>query len=208
MNISVKKLKILTVLSILITSGLGYISHFAYDFFGQNAFAALFFPVNESTWEHLKLLFFPMLLCLAVGAVLLTPSQQPPSGSTQKRQAQIYAACYIVGSACGIYAGCISIVALFYTLSGIIGHTVEWLNIAIYYIAVILAYCCFYHYAATPLGNTYFYHNRSAGDKKSSYCSSKPKWLAILAITALCILFFVFTFYPPAIGLFDDPTVL
>lgn len=36
--------------------------HFTYDWSGQNSFLALFAPVNESTWEHMKLLFFPMFV--------------------------------------------------------------------------------------------------------------------------------------------------
>ena len=41
---------------------LGCINHFVYDWSHGLALAALFCPVSESTWEHLKLLFFPFLL--------------------------------------------------------------------------------------------------------------------------------------------------
>ena len=41
---------------------LGTLSHFVYGLSGENRFIGLFFPVNESTWEHMKLAFFPMLL--------------------------------------------------------------------------------------------------------------------------------------------------
>ena len=40
---------------------LGILNHFLYRLSGGQAFAALFCPVNESVWEHLKLLFFPIL---------------------------------------------------------------------------------------------------------------------------------------------------
>lgn len=58
-----KRLKLYLILGFLFTAVLGTIWHFLYDWTGRGAIAALFFPVNESTWEHMKLIFFPMLLC-------------------------------------------------------------------------------------------------------------------------------------------------
>ena len=43
-------------------SVLGVLLHFTYEWSGDNAVVGLFSAVNESTWEHLKLLFFPFLL--------------------------------------------------------------------------------------------------------------------------------------------------
>ena len=40
----------------------GTLMHFFYDWSGKNPVVALFAPYNESTWEHLKLLFFPVLI--------------------------------------------------------------------------------------------------------------------------------------------------
>ena len=47
---------------ILFTAILGTLSHFFYDWTGQGALIGLISPVNESTWEHMKLVFFPLLL--------------------------------------------------------------------------------------------------------------------------------------------------
>ena len=41
---------------------LGSLSHFVYEWSGNNRFVGYFFAVNESTWEHLKLLFFPTVV--------------------------------------------------------------------------------------------------------------------------------------------------
>lgn len=46
---------------IIATALLGTLSHFFYEWSGHMALIALFSPVNESAWEHLKLLFFPFL---------------------------------------------------------------------------------------------------------------------------------------------------
>lgn len=205
MNISAKKLKVLTVLSAIATCILGVLAHFAYDFFGQNPIAALFFPTNESTWEHLKLLYFPMLLCLCAGAVFISPDKKPSTGSIEARRHHVFKSCYIVGMCAGLYSGIVSIIVLFYTLTGVIGYNIDWLNIAIFFVAVLFAHFVFYRYASASLSNTWFYKNHANGSKKDSACAGKPVWLAVAAIAVLGILFFVFTFYIPPIQLFSNP---
>ena len=41
---------------------LGTLWHFGYEVLGETRIAGYIFPVNESTWEHMKLAFYPMLL--------------------------------------------------------------------------------------------------------------------------------------------------
>ena len=50
------------ILAAIVVFVLGTLAHFVYDWSGQNSFIGLLTPVNESTWEHMKLLFFPMLI--------------------------------------------------------------------------------------------------------------------------------------------------
>ena len=45
---------------------LGTLFHFVYDWCRQARLIGLFVPVNESTWEHMKLLFIPMLIYIAI----------------------------------------------------------------------------------------------------------------------------------------------
>ena len=49
------------ILTAWITSLGGSALHFLYDWL-PSPLTALFSPINESVWEHLKLLFWPMLL--------------------------------------------------------------------------------------------------------------------------------------------------
>ena len=93
-----KNLILITLISIAATSVLGVLFHFAYDFFGKNAIAALIFPINESVWEHLKLLFFPMLLCLIIMSAFYPHKNK---------------SCYVTGLAMGLIGGCITIVTFF-----------------------------------------------------------------------------------------------
>lgn len=52
----------LNLFRFIFISILGVLLHFTYEWSGDNPAIGLFSAVNESTWEHLKLIFFPMLL--------------------------------------------------------------------------------------------------------------------------------------------------
>ena len=58
-----KKDKLITVFVIMSVLVLifGTLLHFVYEWSGENPIIGLFTPVNESTWEHLKLAYLPML---------------------------------------------------------------------------------------------------------------------------------------------------
>jgi hypothetical protein len=50
---------------------LGSALHFFFDWFGQSTIVGLFGPINESIWEHSKLVFWPPLLWYAFIALSL-----------------------------------------------------------------------------------------------------------------------------------------
>lgn len=59
---SLKKIKIINVVFLFLLS---FLWHFVYDWFSNTIFA-LFFPVNESIWEHMKIIYY----CLFMGSIL------------------------------------------------------------------------------------------------------------------------------------------
>jgi len=59
MNITYKKIIIIACIASIL---LGVILHFAYDFLGKNPIVGIFAPVNESVWEHLKLILIPFTI--------------------------------------------------------------------------------------------------------------------------------------------------
>lgn len=127
------ELKKFCIIGFIVTSVLGIISHFVYEWTGGGFLIGLFFPVNESTWEHLKLLFFPMFLFALV------------AGRRMERQYPcIYNAMFT-----GILVGLALIPTLFYTYSGILGFDVAWVNIAVYLVSVLAAYLVVYRVAMT-----------------------------------------------------------
>ena len=105
-------------------SVLGVLLHFTYEWFGDNAVVGLFSAVNESTWEHLKLLFFPFLL-LTILEVLLRGNMLPEQ--------------FLPARVLGILAGMGGIVVGFYTLQGVLGRNYDALNIALYFAGVLLS---------------------------------------------------------------------
>ena len=64
---NLKKIKIISIIGILILS---FISHFMYDLF-PNIIFSFIFPVNESIWEHMKILFTSTLLYGIIDYLLL-----------------------------------------------------------------------------------------------------------------------------------------
>lgn len=50
------------ILSAAFAFGLASVFHFAYNWLDKNFFAGLFFPVNESVFEHLKLILYPLTI--------------------------------------------------------------------------------------------------------------------------------------------------
>lgn len=109
---------------LIFTSVLGTLSHFFWEWSDRSTLIALISPVNESTWEHMKLLFFPALLW----SFLLPPA-------VRKTFPSMRAAVQLGG-----IAGTLCIPVLFYTYSGILGRTVTAADIAVFYISVIFAF--------------------------------------------------------------------
>ncbi len=66
-KLNLKQIKIIAVIGIFLIS---FLSHFAYDIF-PNIIFSFFFPVNESIWEHMKILFTSTLIYGIIDYLLL-----------------------------------------------------------------------------------------------------------------------------------------
>ena len=88
----------------------------------NNPIVALFSAINESTWEHLKLLFFPMLLTSIIGYIFISKSFNS----------------YWCSRAIGILVSLAFTVVFFYTYSGILGKNIAIIDIISFFISVIL----------------------------------------------------------------------
>ena len=62
-----KTLLKLDIIGFVFVSVIGTLAHFVFEWSGNNTVVGLFCPINESPWEHLKLIFFP-------GTITIMPS--------------------------------------------------------------------------------------------------------------------------------------
>lgn len=148
----------------------GTLLHFLYDWLGENAWIAPFSGVNESTWEHMKLLFWPMFIYAIVQIFFFRERED-----------------FWCVKLKGILLGLVLIPILFYTYNGAIAKSPDWLNIAIFFISAAAAY---------------IYETRQFKNE-TTVCKYKKLSIAVLSIIA--VLFVLFTFKTPEIGIFRDP---
>ena len=106
-----------------VTSLGGTLLHFLYDWLGEAVWVAPFSGVNESTWEHMKLLFWPMFLYAIVQSFFF------------KDRGDFW--CVKLR---GNLLGLALIPLLFYTYNGVVGRSPDWINIAIFFISAAAAY--------------------------------------------------------------------
>ena len=91
---------------------------------GKILFLHLFPRVNESTWEHMKLIFFPMLLFSLFASARLKEAAPSLTGAL------------ILGN----LLGTLSIPILFYTYTGITGQNFFIADLAVFFTAVLTAW--------------------------------------------------------------------
>ena len=76
---------------------------------------------------------------------------------------------------------------IFYTYNGAIGKSPDWINIAIFFISAAAAYI----------------YEAHLFKKEPNPC--KSRWLPVALIATIALLFVIFTFFTPEIGIFEDP---
>jgi len=102
----------------------GVILHFLYNWTDENIIIGTFSAINESIWEHLKLLFFPMFIFAFI------ENNYIGKESVNFWRTKFY----------GILTGLVLVPTLYYTINGIFGNTPDWINIAIFFIVNAVSY--------------------------------------------------------------------
>lgn len=106
----------------------GTLAHFGYEWMGKNPIAAIVFPIDESVWEHVKLLFFPTLLY----SLFLI-----------KKWKKVYP-CLTHSVPVGIVTGSLSIPAFFYFYTAILGTHILTMDILIFIVSVVICFWVIY----------------------------------------------------------------
>ena len=109
---------------VLTVAVLGTILHFLYDWTGESGVVKPFSAIDESTWQHMKIMYFPMLI-FGVVQWFFFRKEYP---------------CFYVVKLIGILVGLTLIPIVFYTYNGAFGKSPDWLNITIFMVADICAF--------------------------------------------------------------------
>lgn len=131
------KIKTWHIAGIFFTVILGSILHFVYEWSGFYPLFGLIGSVNESVWEHLKLLYWPFLVSFVAE---LWAYGKNTSG-------------FFAAKAFGIVSGMFFIVAAFYTYSGIVGKEILLIDIILFVIGAIVSYAVSYKYIKCTFNN-------------------------------------------------------
>ncbi len=102
-----------------VTAALGALLHFTYAWSGGWDVAAAFSAVNESVWEHMKLLFFPVFLFSVVQVCVM--GRNYPN--------------FLAVRALSLLTGLALIPVLFYTYTGVWGSHALWADVAVFLLA-------------------------------------------------------------------------
>lgn len=105
------------LIGFLFTAAAGTALHFLWAWTGDNRIAAAFCAVNESVWEHMKLLFLPAFLFSMVELWF----QDAPN--------------FLAARGISLLMGTALIPAAYYTYTGIVGFHVLWADIAVFLLA-------------------------------------------------------------------------
>lgn len=118
-----KSLTFWQFLGFVLTGSVGTLLHFLYGWTGSD-FVALFSAVNESIWEHMKILFFPMFIFAII-----------ESRYFAKDYNNFWCAKLI-----GILVGLTVIPTMYYTYIGALGISADWFNIGIFFISAAVVF--------------------------------------------------------------------
>ena len=117
-----KKERTVYMITYFVTAAFGTLSHFVYQWLPL-PLVSLFFPINESIWEHLKLLFWPLLLA---GAFLAGRNRNKQSTWGAVFSALLLAPALLLG--------------IHYTLVAGFAVHARWVDVLLYYLVLAAAF--------------------------------------------------------------------
>lgn len=151
---------------------IGSVMHFLYDILWENPIVGLFVPVNESIWEHSKLVLWPVILWW--GLYYCFRGNSYNISKTKWFTAALFS----------LVTALISMPMLYYFYTEAFGVQILWIDIIILLISLILGQL---------LGLHCYRHEIEFSLK-----------IVMIFLGIICLLFFLFTFFPPHIPWLQD----
>lgn len=90
--------------------------HFVYEWSGEYFLVSLVAPVNESIWEHLKMVYWPTMMWWVLGFMLF------------RNRYRLSAMRWFQSMAVSVIFGLLGIVLWYYTWAGAFGVEASWVN--------------------------------------------------------------------------------
>lgn len=157
-------------IDIITISIIGTLLHFLYEFSGGNLLVAIFSAVNESVWEHIKIAVIPTYIVAIAKMWIL-----------EDRKCNLWSSLFLK-----IVTLIILIPLLFYSYQAILKIESVIIDIAIFYISIIIS--------------EFIEYIIQSKVKVSAKLDDIFKYLNIFMVG----LFVIFTFIPPKIEIFRD----
>lgn len=155
------------------------INHFLYEWTNECALIAPYVPINESVWEHGKLLFMPFLFFSIIEFFALAFSKDL-TGKCKINLETAKKLAFAKGIPLTFMVPLM--ITIFYTYSGIIGKNILFIDIFLALFIVVLS-------------NWFSYSVLSKRSKSNGFY-----W--IIPVVVIFIMFIVFTYFAPNIALF------
>ena len=121
------------VLSIIVISVIGTISHFLYDLSNHNKIIGLFTAVNESVWEHIKIAITPTILYSLYDGIIYGFNPN-----------------YFSAKLISLLSLCVFIPLIFYTYQIFTKKPIVIIDILSFYSAIIISQLFFYRIINSP----------------------------------------------------------
>lgn len=158
------------IIGFFVISILGTVLHFWYEYSNNNIVIAIFSAVNESVWEHIKIAVMPMFLWTFIEFITF-----------KYKKPNLWSSLLIK-----LLTIIIVIPFLYYLYISICGGHILYIDILIFYFAILLAQILGY---------------KEVNSKKINV---KYEEIAKYLIIIIFLMFVIFTFIPPKIDLFKD----
>jgi CDP-diglyceride synthetase len=155
----ISKIKEWQIAGFFFASVVGTLLHFVYEWTDFNLLSGFFSAVNESTWEHVKLLLVPV--------ILFTIIEYFAYGR--------YSPCFLPVKLISAVLGALVIIAGYYTYTGALGVNIETVNIILFFAGAFAVY-------------RYSYVKLTNGDGCSRFASFLAALALIALIAAIPLL--------------------
>lgn len=119
-----KRLLIFEIIGAILVAGLAFVFHYLYEWSGENYFVGLISAVNESVFEHTKIIFFPYVIYSFIEYFFVDVDP--------KR--------YFVAKSLTSILIVVLVITVFYTYTGIIGEHIVLVDIICSVVYVFIAF--------------------------------------------------------------------